>query len=324
MAGPRHSLAAVRMMLAYRADRRMWRLAVVAVLVAVLILTRTEGARISLPNPDAGDREGRHWLDQADDMRGAPGGSAEGSEKDHNGPDDGPDPPWWFASYVMLHESIRQGRSPARYVVWTCSSLLGEAAPGMHGTSATRDAAWKTDDIFNAPNHVGPRPSRFARDGDYLGCAWYGNRLYGIGTSLLYALITGELTLHACSASVRLSVYALVSACACVLRRFYVYHLDHKRLRHLLGCRSRLDGGYVPSKTSKRICICTLNLSQPHICTPHKQTGRCSSTGPDTQRGCERGCANWCSPAHVALTGGWGSNASKGCQARASTIASHE
>jgi hypothetical protein len=212
-----------------------------AVLVAVLAM-RTEGARISLPNPDAGDREGRHWLDQADDMRGALGGSAEGSEKDHNGPDDGPDPPWWFASYVMLHESIRQGRSPARYVVWTCSSLQrGEAAPGMHDTSAPKDAAWRTDDIFNAPSHVGPRPSRSVRDGDYLGCAGYGNRLSGIGTSLLYALITGELTLHACSASVRLSVYALVSACACVLCRFYVYHLDHKRLRHLLGCRSRHD-----------------------------------------------------------------------------------
>ena len=41
-------------------DRRMWLFAVVAVLVSVL--NRTEGARISLPNPDAGDREGRHWL----------------------------------------------------------------------------------------------------------------------------------------------------------------------------------------------------------------------------------------------------------------------
>ena len=38
----------------------MWLFAVVAVLVSVL--NRTEGARISLPNPDAGDREGRHWL----------------------------------------------------------------------------------------------------------------------------------------------------------------------------------------------------------------------------------------------------------------------
>ena len=54
----------------------MWRLAVVAVLVVVL--TRTEGARISLPNTDAGDREGRHWLDQADEIRGAPGSSAAG------------------------------------------------------------------------------------------------------------------------------------------------------------------------------------------------------------------------------------------------------
>jgi hypothetical protein len=36
MAGPRHSLSAVRMMIVYRADRRMWQLAVVAVLVAVV------------------------------------------------------------------------------------------------------------------------------------------------------------------------------------------------------------------------------------------------------------------------------------------------
>jgi hypothetical protein len=205
----------------------MWRLAVVVVLVAVLAM-RTEGARISLPNLDACDREGRHWLDQDADLSGAPGGSAEDSEKDHNGPDDGPDHPWWFASYVLLHESIRQGRRPARYVVWTCSSLLGAAAPGMHGTSAPKDAAWRTDDIFNAPSHVGPRPSRSARDGDYLGCAGYGNRLYGIGTALLYALVTGTLTPHAYS-SKRLSLYAFVSACACVLCRFYVYHLDHCR-----------------------------------------------------------------------------------------------
>jgi hypothetical protein len=160
---------------------------------------------LHVPNPDTGDHEGRHWLDQAADLRGAPDGSAEGSKKDNNGPDDGPDPPWWFASYVILHESIRQGRRPARYVVWTCSSLLGEAAPGMHGTSAPKDAAWRTGDIFNAPSHVGPRPSRFARDGDYLGCAGYGNRLYGIGTALLYALVTGKLTPHSCS-SERLSV----------------------------------------------------------------------------------------------------------------------
>jgi hypothetical protein len=113
-------------------------------------------------------------------------------------------------------------------VVWTCSSLLEAAAPGMHGTSAPKDAAWRTDDIFNAPSHVGPRPSRSARDGDYLGCAGYGNRLYGIGTALLYALVTGTLTPHAYS-SERLSVYAFVSACACVLCRFYVYHLDHCR-----------------------------------------------------------------------------------------------
>jgi hypothetical protein len=147
------------MVLECGADRRMWRLAVMAVLVAVLAM-RTEGARISLPNPDAGDREGRHWLDQA----GAPGGSAEGSDKDHNGPDDGPDPPWWFVSYVMLHESIRQGRRPARYVVY--------------------------------------------RDGDYLGCAGYGNWLYGIVTSHVNDLVTGKLTPHACS-SERLFVYAL-------------------------------------------------------------------------------------------------------------------
>jgi hypothetical protein len=249
----------------------MLRLAVVMVLVAALAM-RTEGARISLPNPDAGDRDGRHWLDQADDMRGAPGGSAEGSERDHNGPFDGPDPPWWFASYVMLHEGIRQGRRPARYVVWTCSSLLGEAAPGMHSTSAAKDATWRTADIFNAPSHVGPRPSKSARDGDYLGCAGYGNRLYGIGTSLLYALVTGKLTPHACS-SERLSVYAFVIACAW-LCRFYVYNFDHKILPHSLGCRSRLDD--VPSKTCMRICICTLTpppISHPTPALPTNRQG---------------------------------------------------
>jgi len=45
--------------------------------------------------------------------------------------------------------------------------------------------------VLNAPNHVGPRPSRGARHGDYLGCTGYGNRLYGIATALLYALVTG-------------------------------------------------------------------------------------------------------------------------------------
>ncbi len=58
----------------------MWRLAVVMVLVAVLAM-RTEGARVSLPNSDAGDREGRHWLDQADDMRGAPGGQQKAAKR---------------------------------------------------------------------------------------------------------------------------------------------------------------------------------------------------------------------------------------------------
>jgi len=307
----------------------MWLLAVVAVLVAMRTEAHVEGRNplapplssppflLHVPNQDAGDCEGRHWLDQAKSQRGA-----RDAEKDHNGPDDGPDPPWWFASYVMLHESIRQGRRPARYVVWTCASLPGSAAPGVHGTSAPKDTAWWTGDIFNAPSHVGPRPSRSARDGDYLGCAGYGNRLYGIGTALLYALVTGKLTPHACS-SERLSVYAFVSACTCVLCRFYVYHLEYKRLRHLLGCRSRFDGDLLgrlcSKKDSMRICICTLNPHPtPH--TQHKQTGRCSSTGP----GYEGGCTNWCSPAHVALTGGWGSNASKGCQARASTIVSHE
>ena len=257
------------------------------VLVAVLAM-RTSGARVSLPNSDAGDREGRHWLDQADDMRGAPGGSAEGSKEDHNGPDDGPDPPWWFVSYVMLHESIRQGRSPARYVVWTCSSLLGEAAPGMHGTSAPKDAPWRTGDIFNAPSRVGPRPSRSARDGDYLGCAGYGNRLYGIGTALLYALVTGKLTPHSCS-SERLSVYAFVSACACVMCIFYVYHLDHKRLRHLLGCRSRLDGGYVPSKACTRICICS--PTPPHPTHRDARDKRLLRSGPLGPRPLLAGCA---------------------------------
>ena len=108
---------------------------------------------LHVPNLDAGDREGRHWLDQAADLRRAPGGSAEGSDKDHDGPDDGPDPPWWFSSYVMLHASIRQGRRPARYVVWTCASLPKAAAPGMNGTSAPQDAPWRTGDIFNAPSH---------------------------------------------------------------------------------------------------------------------------------------------------------------------------
>jgi len=48
MAGPRHCLPAVRIVLGYWDDRRRWRLAVVTVLVAALAM-RTEGARISLP-----------------------------------------------------------------------------------------------------------------------------------------------------------------------------------------------------------------------------------------------------------------------------------
>ncbi len=97
-----------------------------------------------------------------------------------------------------------------------------------------------------------------------------------------HALVTGKLTPHGCS-SERLYVYVFVSACACVLCRFDVYHLDHQRLRYLLGCRSLLDGGYVPSKTSVRICICTQTPPHPTPHTPHKRTGRCSSTGPGTR-----------------------------------------
>jgi hypothetical protein len=84
-------------------------------------------------------------------------------------------------------------------------------------------------------------------------------------SSTLSSRVTSHLSPHACS-SERMSVDVFVSACACVLCRFYVYHLHHKILRHLRGCRSRLDGGNVPSKTSMRIVICTLHPPHP---TPH-------------------------------------------------------
>jgi hypothetical protein len=138
--------------------------------------------------------------------------------------------------------------------------------------------------------------------------------MYGIGTALLYALVTGKLTPHGCS-SERLSEYVFVSACACVLCRLYVYHLDHKRLRYLLDCRSLLDGGFVPSKTSMRICICT--LTRPHP-TPHTtQTDRALLIEwPGAREGMRQlvqpgpRCTNWRIPSprsfdsSYALTGG--------------------
>lgn len=138
-------------------------------------------------SPSAHASEGMHWLDQA----------AAGTHQDSklDGP---PDLPWWFSSYAHLHDSIRRGKQDARYLVWTCRSLSDMPArhkqpshvegDGHHYTPP--DAPWRKEDVHNDPDDVGPRPSRSAKSGEYVGCTGYGNRLYGVATALVYALLT--------------------------------------------------------------------------------------------------------------------------------------
>ena len=125
-----------------------------------------------------------HWLDRGKAARSKHSSTVDGSAKPHT---------WWFESYVSLHNSIRNGTSPPRYVVWTCGPL-SQVAERRHNSDASpgpeQDSPWMKEDIFDAPNAAGPRPSRGAADGDYDGCTGYGNRLYGIATALLYGLLT--------------------------------------------------------------------------------------------------------------------------------------
>ena len=105
-----------------------------------------------------------HWLDRGKAARSKHSSTVDGSAKPHT---------WWFESYVSLHNSIRNGTSPPRYVVWTCGPL-SQVAERRHNSDASpgpeQDSPWMKEDIFDAPSFPhdvprdGSRPVPFSRE----------------------------------------------------------------------------------------------------------------------------------------------------------------
>jgi len=94
-----------------------------------------------------GSADASGWLDEAE-AAGAGSGAEQGRT------------PWWFQPYRALHEQIRQGTRPPRYVVWTCRSLQPAPAPGSpltaagSASSAGGDAPWRREDVYDAPGEL--------------------------------------------------------------------------------------------------------------------------------------------------------------------------